>query len=63
MKKNKVVASCTPESLVVDINAMPNYQSEAMCRTLLGCINKYFENPVVKAKYEAWLAERQMNEQ
>ena len=47
MKKNKVVASCNPESVVVDVNAMPNYQSQAMCRTLLGCINKYFENPVI----------------
>ena len=46
----KVVKARTPEGVTVDL---------AMCRTLIGCVGRLFENPAVKADYERWQQERQ----
>lgn len=59
MKKVKIVKSRTPENVTVDIGAIPSYQSDAMCRTLIECISRFFENPVVQADYKRWKQERQ----
>lgn len=55
----KVVQTRTPDDVTVDISDMPTYQTDAMCRTLLGCVSRLFEDPAVKADYERWKMERE----
>lgn len=55
----KVVSTRAPGDITVDFSAIPSHQTDAMCRTLISCIGKYFENPAVKADYERWKQERQ----
>lgn len=59
MITEKIVQNRTPEGVTVDFDAIPTYQSDAMCRTLIGCVSRLFENPAVKADYERWRQERQ----
>lgn len=55
----KVVQGRTQEVAVIDFNAIPSYQSDAMSRTLIGCVGRLFENPVVMDDYKRWQLERQ----
>lgn len=55
----KVVQTRTPAAVVVDFAAIPSHQSDAMCRTLIGCVGRLFEDPAVRADYERWQKERQ----
>lgn len=55
----KVVQTRTPTTVIVDVNAIPQHQTDAMCRTLIGCVNRIFEDPAVRADYERWQRERQ----
>ena len=57
----KAVGTKTPENVAVDFAAIPSHQNEAMCRTLMGCLSRMFENPAVKADYERWKREREQN--
>ena len=54
----KAVGTRTPESVNADFGAIPSHQSDAMCRTLIGCVTRLFENPAIKADYERWKRER-----
>ncbi len=55
----KVVQTRTPGAVAVDFGAIPSHQSDAMCRTLIGCVGRLFENPAVMADYKRWQQERQ----
>lgn len=55
----KVVQTRTPGAAAVDFGAIPSHQSDAMCRTLIGCVGRLFENPAVMADYKRWQQERQ----
>ena len=55
----KVVQTRTPGAAAVDFGAIPSHQSDAMCRTLIGCVGRLFENPAVTADYKRWQQERQ----
>lgn len=50
----KVVVESPVERVKVDMASIPKYQSDAMCRTLIGCITRLFEDPAVRADYERW---------
>lgn len=54
----KVVQKRTPEAVVVDTAAIPSHQTDAMARTLIGCVERFFRDPAVKADYERWKQER-----
>ena len=54
----KTVQRRTPEHVTADIAAIPEHQTDAMCRTVIGCLGRLFENPTVKADYERWKRER-----
>ena len=58
----KAALTRTPESVNVDFGEIPTYQSDAMCRTLIGCVSRLFENPAVMADYKRWQQERQQKE-
>lgn len=55
----KTVQSRVPDSVCVTFDTIPTHQSDAICRNLIGCVSRLFENPAVKADYERWRAERQ----
>ena len=55
----KVVQTRTPGVVAVDCGAIPSHQSDAMCRTLIGCVGRLFENPAVMVDYKHWQQERQ----
>lgn len=58
----KEVQTRTPEGVAVDLAAIPSHQSDAMCRTLIGCVGRLFEDPAVVADYKRWKEERQRKE-
>lgn len=55
----KVVQGKTQEAAIIDFSAIPSYQSDAMSRTLIGCVGRLFENPAVMDGYKRWQLERQ----
>lgn len=60
-KKYKVAAvlSRTPEQVQVEINTMPEFEVDRMCSTIIGAVNRFFENPAVKADFERWKQNRE----
>ena len=57
-QKNPVVISRMPAQVNVDINAMPQFEVDRMCRTIIGGANRFFENPEVRKDFAAWKAAR-----
>lgn len=55
----KIVKSRTPEAVAVEVDALPAHTSDTMCRILIGCVDRIFQDPAVKADYERWKEERQ----
>lgn len=43
---------------VTQIDAMPNYRKEAMCRTLTSSINRLLEDERNRADYKEWKLKR-----
>lgn len=56
--KTPVVISRTPEQVDIEINAMPHFEVDRMCRTIIGGANRFFENPEVRKDFAAWKAAR-----
>lgn len=42
----------------IQIDSMPTYQKEAMCRTIIGSINRLFEDEKNRADFERWKTAR-----
>ena len=55
----KIVKTKKPGAVAVDFGAIPSHQSGAMCRTLIACVGRLFEDPAVQADYKRWQQERQ----
>lgn len=47
------------ENIAIDWELMPEHDRDAMCRTLIGCINRLFENPKVREDYADWKRKRE----
>lgn len=59
----KTVQSTTPAAVSVDLDAMPAHESDAICRTLIGCVSHLFDDPVVLADYKRWQKKRQLEKE
>ena len=46
------------EGLSVEAEQLPEYQSDALCRVILGGVARIFEDPAVREDYERWKAAR-----
>ena len=46
-------------NIAIDWELMPEHDRDAMCRTLIGCINRLFEDPKVREDYAAWKRKRE----
>ena len=58
----KAVRTKKPENATVDFDAIPSHQSDAVSRTLIGCVSRLFENPAVMADYKRWQKEHWQKE-
>ncbi len=50
-----------PRNVKINLNEMPKYQTDAMCKTILGCAKRFFENPENRAEFERWKNENKEN--
>ena len=57
--KTPVIVSRTPEQVHIEINAMPQFEMDRMCRTIISGANRFFENPAVQADFAVWKAARE----
>ena len=57
----KAILTRNPERVTVDLGAIPDHQADAMSRTLIGCIDRLFADPAVRADYERWKQARCSN--
>ena len=54
----KVVVERFPETVKINLNAIPKHEMDAYCRTVIQCIKKAFEDPAYVANYEQWLIKK-----
>ena len=40
-------------------NALPDHETDALCRTLIGGVRELFKDPAVQADFKRWQQERQ----
>lgn len=50
----KVVKTRTPESVNVDIDAIPEFEMDRMCNTIINMVSRMFEDPAVKEDFKRW---------
>ena len=59
----KEIKTRTPAAVAVELDQLPNHTSDAMCRTLIGCVDRLFKDPAIVAEYKDWQKRRQQKEQ
>ena len=55
----KQVKSRDPEHVAVNLDAIPDHELDALCRTLIGGVKELFKDPAVQADFKSWQLERQ----
>lgn len=55
----KVVKSRTPESVTVDIDAIPEFEMDGMCKAIIDMVSRMFEDPAVREDFKRWQQARQ----
>lgn len=45
----------------MDIKTLPTYETNSFARWVARTVEKYFENPDVQKRFEAWKKERELN--
>lgn len=55
--KTKIIS----DDVSIDIRQMPEHELDYLCASLLDAVQKYFENPANRKKYELWRAEQDKN--
>ena len=59
----KKVKRRDPEHVTVDLEAIPDFEYDALCRALIGNIKELFKDPAVQADFKRWQQERQQKQQ
>ena len=60
MTSYKQVGTRTPEKINIDLGAIPENESDALCRAVL---HGMAEDPIVRADYEKWKNERKLRKE
>lgn len=63
MKTIKSVGTRTPESINIELEALPENESDAICRTILSGMSRIFEDPAVVADYKNWKQQRELRKE
>ena len=56
---HRIVVRRTTEQATVVMDTMPDFVLDRMCKTLLGSVDRFFQNPAVQEDYQRWLQERE----
>lgn len=54
----KKVKKRDPEHVTVNLDAIPDHERDALCRTLIGGVKELFKDPAVQADFKRWQQER-----
>lgn len=54
MKTLKSVGSRTPQNINIELDTLPENESDALCRTIISGMSRAFEDPAVMADYQNW---------
>ena len=54
----KQVKRRDPEHVAVNMDAIPEHEVDALCRTLISSVKGYFKDPAVQADFKRWQQER-----
>lgn len=49
-----VVKTRTPESVNVDIDAIPKHEMDGMCNAIINMVSRMFEDPAVQEDFKHW---------
>lgn len=59
MKTLKSVGSRTPQNINIELDTLPENESDALCRTILSGMSRVFEDPTIMADYQNWKKQKQ----
>lgn len=45
----------------IDLDAIPQFEMDAMCRTIIGSVRRLFEDEAIRAEFEAWKQARRQS--
>lgn len=48
------------KTIKIDLETVPQYQIDTMCRVLTNCLQRAFADPEVREDYERWKKEQQI---
>lgn len=54
----ELITAIPPNTVKIDVDAMPKHETDALCRVLLRSVAEAFKNPAFAAEYEAWRIKR-----
>lgn len=63
MKPLKSVESRTPQNINIELDTLPENESDALCRTIISGMSRAFEDPTVMADYQNWKKQRQQRKE
>lgn len=63
MKTLKSVGSRTPQNINIELDTLPENESDALCRTIISGMSRAFEDPAVMADYQNWKKQRQQRKE
>ena len=49
-------------SITINLNSLPEHESDRMCRVLLNSMRKFYENPENMKNFESWQAKQKAKE-
>lgn len=61
MKTLKSVGSRTPQNINIELDTLPENESDALCRAIISGMSRAFEDPAVMADYQNWKKQRQQS--
>lgn len=62
-KTIKSVGTRAPESINIELETLPENESDALCRTILSGAARIFEDPAVMSDYQNWKKQRQLRKE
>lgn len=63
MKTLKSVGSRTPQNINIELDTLPENESDALYRTIINGMSRAFEDPAVMADYQNWKKQRQQRKE
>lgn len=63
MKTIKSVGTRTPQSINIELETLPENESDTLCRTIISSMSRIFEDPAVMADYQNWKKQRQLRKE